>query len=89
MPSCGRATTSAGGWHMIDLERLSGEVERNARNAERMIAAAMKGLMTQYRFETMRGPLARILKSVSRAGDIVVLLEPISAAERASQHRHR
>ena len=74
-----------GGWHTIDLERLSGEVERTARNVERMFAAATKGLMTQYRFETMRGPLAATLKSASRAGDIVVLFEPAHPAERASQ----
>lgn len=74
-----------GGWHAIDLERVSEEVERTARNVERMFAAATKGLMTQYRFDIMRGPLVATLMSVSRAGDIVVLFEPAHPAERASQ----
>ncbi len=75
----------SGGWHALDLERLSGDVQHAARNVERMFAAATKGLMTQYRFEVMRGPLAVTLMSVSRTSDIVMLFEPANPAERVSQ----
>lgn len=74
-----------GGWHAIDLERLSSEIERAARNVERMLNAATKNLMTRCQFEIVRGPLAATLMSISRAGDIVMVFEPVNPAERVSQ----
>jgi hypothetical protein len=74
-----------GGWHAIDLDRLSQDIEYAARDIERMFAAAAKHLAGRYQFEVARGPLTTTLQSVSRTGDIVMVMEPAGAAERAGQ----
>jgi hypothetical protein len=74
-----------GGWHAIDLDRLSYDFELAARNIERMFTQAAKRLPTRSQFEIVRGPLAKTFASVSTADDIVMIVEPVSAAERATQ----
>jgi len=74
-----------GGWHTIDLDRLSHDVELAARNIERMFTQAAKRLPTRSQFEIVRGPLAKTFASVSPTDDIVMIVEPVGAAERASQ----
>ena len=74
-----------GGWHAIDLDRLSHDVELAARNIERMFTQAAKRLPTRSQFEVVRGPLAKTFSSVSPIDDIVMIVEPVSAAERATQ----
>ena len=74
-----------GGWHTIDLDRLSHDVELAARNIERMFTQAAKRLPTRSQFEIVRGPLAKTFASVSPTDDIVMIVEPVSAAERATQ----
>ncbi len=74
-----------GGWHSLDLKQVSRDFERAARNIERMLAEAAKNLATRYQFEVVRGPLASTLQSESRVGDIVMIIEPASPAERATQ----
>jgi hypothetical protein len=74
-----------GGWHSIDIDRLAHDAELAARSVERMVGDAAKRLATRYQFEVARGPMSEIIASVSQPNDIVVIVEPISQAERASQ----
>src|SRR5450830_1043551 len=74
-----------GGWHTIDLDRLSHDFELAARSIERMFTDAAKRLATRYQFEVVRGPMAKTFASISRTDDIVMIVEPLSPAERATQ----
>jgi hypothetical protein len=74
-----------GGWHAIDLDRLSRDFELAARSIERMFTDAARHLTTKYQFELVRGPMAETIASISRTDDIVMIVEPLSAAERAGQ----
>jgi hypothetical protein len=77
--------TLGGGWHAIDLDRLSHDFELAARSIERMFMQAAKQLSTRSQFEVVRGPLTKTFASVSPTDDIVMIVEPVSAAERATQ----
>jgi len=74
-----------GGWQPIDLDQLSNELDVAARKNERMFAEAAKGLSTSCRFEVIKGPTATTIEQIARSGDIVVIAEPASSAERATQ----
>lgn len=74
-----------GGWQAIDLDRLSRDFELAARSIERRFMGAASRLPTGYQFEVARGPMAKTFASISRTDDIVMIAEPASAAERASQ----
>jgi len=74
-----------GGWHAIDIERLSRDIGYAARTVEQMFDEAMKNLATPSRFEVVRGPVGSLLPALSRSSDIVMILEPANPAERASQ----
>src|SRR5665811_347918 len=74
-----------GGWHTLDLDRLLHDFELAARSIERKFMGAAKRLTTGYQFEVARGSLAKTFASVSRRDDIVMIVEPQSPAERATQ----
>ena len=74
-----------GGWHPIDIGQFSRELEHAAQSAEKTFAEAAKRLPTQWRFEVARGPMAVTIATVSQTSDIVVIGEPMSAAERITQ----
>ena len=74
-----------GGWHAIELDQLSHDFELAARSIERMFTDAAKHLTTRYQFELVRGPMAETIASISRTDDIVMIVEPLSPAERATQ----
>lgn len=74
-----------GGWHPIDIGQMSRELEHAAQSAERMFAAAAGQLRTQCRFDIARGPMAATIARVTQTSDIVVIGEPVSAAERVAQ----
>ena len=74
-----------GGWHTIDLDRLSRDFELVARSIERKFIGAAKRLSTGYQFEVARGSMAETFASVPRTDDIVMIVEPRSAVERATQ----
>jgi len=74
-----------GGWHPIDVGQLSRDLEHAAQSAEKMFAEAAKRLPTQWRFEVARGPMAATIATVSRTTDIVMIGEPVGAAERVTQ----
>lgn len=74
-----------GGWHPIDLDRLSHDMEVAARSTERMFTEAAKRLAARSRFAVVRGSTAETIASVSQAGDIIMIVEPVSPAERVTQ----
>lgn len=74
-----------GGWHAFDLDRLSYDFELAARSIERKFMHAAKNLPTGCQFEIARGSIAQTFASVSRIDDIVMIAEPRSPAERATQ----
>jgi hypothetical protein len=74
-----------GGWHPIDLDRLTSDLELAARGAARMFAEAVRRLSTKSRFEVVRGPTAQTIAALSQGGDIMLVVEPTGAAERIAQ----
>ncbi len=74
-----------GGWHSIELERLSNELEFAIRSAERLFAKAVKDLTTPCQFEVSRQAVAQAVDSISRSGDIIVITEP-TPLKRVTQH---
>ena len=74
-----------GGWHAIDLDRLSRDFELCARSIERKFVEAAKRLSTGYQFEVARQSLTSTFASVFRTDDIVMIVEPQSPAERATR----
>lgn len=74
-----------GGWHPIDLDRMSHDLDLAARSIERFFTDATSGLPTKCQFEVVRGPTSETIASISRTGDIVIVAEPVSPAERATQ----
>ena len=73
-----------GGWRPLDIDRLSRDLEIAAKNAEKFFANAAKDLRTTCQFEVVRGSMAGTIASVSRAGDIVLIAEPVNAADRVT-----
>ena len=73
-----------GGWRPLDIDRLSRDLEIAAKNAERAFTEAAKTLRTTCQFEVVRGSMAETIASISRAGDIVLIAEPVNAAESAT-----
>jgi len=73
-----------GGWQPFDLDRLAHDLEVAAASVERLFTNVVKDLGGHSQFEVMRGPVSETLASTSRASDIVVIMEPASAAERVS-----
>ena len=73
-----------GGWHSLDLDRLVHDMEVAARGMERTFTQAVGSLSKRSQFEVMRGPVAEAITSISNTSDIVMIVEPTSAAERVS-----
>jgi len=73
-----------GGWHSLDLDRLVHDLEVAARGMERSFTQAARSLSKRSQFEVMRGRVAEAITSISNTGDIVMIVEPTSAADRVS-----
>ncbi|MDR3466854.1 MAG: hypothetical protein P4M07_13005 [Xanthobacteraceae bacterium] len=74
-----------GGWHALDIDRLSSDLELAARGAARLFADAVRRLSTRSRFEVVRGPTAQTISALSQGGDIMLVVEPTGVAERIAQ----
>lgn len=83
MPFARELRSLGGGWHPLDIDQLSRDLETAARSAEKLFSEMAKRLPS--RFEVARGPMAATIAAISQATDIVVIGEPSSAAERATQ----
>ncbi|MGZ3410975.1 MAG: hypothetical protein ACXU80_11530 [Xanthobacteraceae bacterium] len=73
-----------GGWHRLDTEQLSHDLDLAARNAERTFSEVAKRLQIKCQFEVVRGATTKSIAALSRTDDIVMVAEPTSAAERAT-----
>ena len=73
-----------GGWHPIDTDRLTQELDLIVRATERAFLDAAKGLTVRSQFEIVRGAAADAIRAISDANDIVLIVEPDSAAERST-----
>lgn len=74
-----------GGWHPIDFDRLSKDLELAASNAERLFANAARQLSTRWQFEVIRELTGETFGSVSRTGDIVMVVSSANPAEHATR----
>lgn len=81
--------TLSGDWHSISPHQVSQDLRVAARTAERCFADAAKRLATRWQFEVIQGSTAETIASISQTGDIVVIVEPRSPAERATQQFSR
>lgn len=73
-----------GGWRSLDVDQLTHDLEISIRGVERSFAQAVKDLARRSQFEVTRGPVREVLGSMSGTGDIVMIVEPASAAARVS-----
>jgi len=73
-----------GGWRPIQAEQMARDLDAAAREAERAFFDAAQRLALRHQFEVRRGPIAEAIASLSRTSDIVMIAEPVSAAERAT-----
>lgn len=84
MPFAREFRLLGGGWHSLEVGRLAHDLEVTARGVERSFMQASKSLSKRSRFEVMRAPAVDAITSISKSGDIVMVVEPTSAADRAS-----
>ena len=74
-----------GGWQPLQTERLARELEMASEAMQRTFTAAVEGVPTACRFEVARGTTATAFGQASQAGDILMIEEPASAAEQATE----
>lgn len=70
------------GWRPLDIDELNRDVDLMARSAQRLFAETAGTLRTASSFSVMRGASSETIAAVSRAGDIVMIVEPGMPAER-------
>jgi hypothetical protein len=74
----------ASGWQPLDPGQIASDIQAAIENLRRSIEKAARELEGNARFEVLKGPLTETIRAVSRAGDILLLAEPVSPAQRAS-----
>jgi hypothetical protein len=75
----------SGGWRPMSADEIERTLDVAARNAERAFAQVAERLAARHHFEVLRGSVGEALAALSQTNDIVMIVEPVSAAERASQ----
>ncbi len=74
-----------GGWHPLRTDQLGQHLEGAARQARQLLAQAAKTWRITTSFEIARGSTARVLATVPQLGDILIITEPGTPAERLSE----
>ena len=72
------------GWQRMNPDQLASDIQAATQNLRRSIEGAARDLQANAQLEVIKGPLTDTIRAVSRAGDILLLAEPASPAERAS-----
>jgi hypothetical protein len=72
-----------GNWRPLETERLLHDLRIEASISERRFTAALANADLAWRFEVVRGHAAGTVGAYAGSGDIVMLSEPASPAERA------
>jgi hypothetical protein len=84
LPSARAISASGVGWRSLEPAHAREEADRAADRAERVFGEAACRL-ARRRFEIARGGAARALEAISRSDDIVVIVAPAAAADRAAE----
>ena len=80
---CVREFRLAGdGWHRLDVEQLARSSSQAAADARRLFSDAAKPLRVAARFDLVKGQIDKAVGSRTMPNDIIVVIEPKSAAER-------
>jgi hypothetical protein len=74
-----------GGWRAIEADELDRDLEIAALGARRLFDEAAKPAQTASSFSVLRGATAEMIAAMSQAGDIVMLVEPGTPAERLTR----
>jgi hypothetical protein len=74
-----------GGWRPLAADELDRDMAFLARSAQRLFADQARSLQTASSFSVLRGASSDSIATVSRAGDIVIIVDPGSPAERVTQ----
>jgi hypothetical protein len=75
---------SSDGWHRLDVEQLARSSSQAAAEARRLFGDAAKSLRIAARFDLVKGQIDKAVGSQANPNDIIVVIEPKSAAERVS-----
>ena len=75
---------SGDGWHRLDVEQLARSSSQAAADARRLFGDAAKSLRIAARFDLVKGQIDKAVGAQTRPDDIIVVIEPKSAAERVS-----
>jgi hypothetical protein len=82
---CVREFRLAGdGWHRLDVEQMVRCSSQAAADARRLFSDAAKSLRVATRFDVVKGQIDKAVGSQTMPNDIIVVIEPKSAAERVS-----
>jgi hypothetical protein len=84
LPFAREISVPGGDWRPLEAGRIAHELRLEARRLERQLASAARALELTWRFEVLRGSARAALVERIGAGDILVLIEPASAVERAT-----
>lgn len=71
------------GWHPIDLEQLTQDLERAAEDARRRFTETIRSRTIEARFDVLQGSDA--IAALVQADDIVTIIEPKHPVERITQ----
>jgi hypothetical protein len=72
-------------WHAIEPDRMARELNAAIRRTERMFDEATMHLPTMHEFKVVRGRTADVITSISASDDIIMVVEPVGGADRATQ----
>jgi hypothetical protein len=75
---------SGEGWHRLDVEQLARSSSQAAADARRLFGDAAKSLRIAARFDLVKGQIDKAVGAHTNPDDIIVVIEPKSAAERVS-----
>ncbi len=73
-----------GGWRPLDVDRLSREIRLAAECVEQQFARTAEEMSIDSDFMVVKGSASNMIATISEAGDIVVVAEPTSPADRAT-----
>lgn len=73
-----------GGWRPLDVGQLDREVELTAQRLEYRFSRTVRDRSIESSFRVIKGAAAHVITTISEAGDIVVVTEPASPLDRAT-----
>lgn len=74
-----------GGWHPLSVEQLGRDLDLAVSAAQQLFRAATATMRVASSFEIVMGSMARVLATVPQAGDILVITQPNTPADRLAE----